>query len=209
MKPSLPICILAALLSACTAREPPLTEEAPPPAAALVAERDTGSLSHQLGELAAVLDTVEAGRSALMFDAEAMTDEMLQARRSKNWLASGYDIEARVRQLQAMADRIVARLRRGASLRQVSPDVQTLKKAALELRTQLAQPGGGSAPPPLDSLLSQDPLRDVTSSAVPASAGGRAGRDSAGSRSPADSAGGGGAQRRSEPLGRPVGPGGT
>ncbi len=188
-------CALALLSGGCNmSRDHPFTEEAPPPAAALAANRSAGTLSQQLANFTAVLDTAMAGRPELVFTAEAMTDQMVMARRNVDWLASGYDVEARVRQLEAMADGIVARLRRGASLTQVEPELRTLRAAAADLRQQLAQPGGGSAPPPLDSLLSQDPLRDVSSSAIP----GRATEN-------ADSAGDGEA---SGPLGRPARPGG-
>ncbi len=183
------------LLAACNmSQDHRLTEETPPPAAALVAGRSAGTLGDQLGEFAAVLDTAMAGNASLMYTAEAMTDQLLTARRTVDWLASGYDVEARVRQLEAMADRIVARLRRGASLGQVTPEIETLKASALDLREQLTQPGGGRAPPSLNTLLAQDPLRDVSSSAVPS----RAGADSTGA---GGSAGGG-------PLGRPAGQGG-
>lgn len=192
MRRFLLFCALSALASGCNVRgDRAFTDEAPPPAAALVAGRGAGSLSEQLGEFTAVLDTTMAGQPSLMFTAEAMTDQLLTARRNEDWLASGYDVEARVRQLQAMADGIVARMRRGFSLDELKPEIETLRAAAVDLREQLAQPGGGAAPPSLDSLLSQDPLRDVSSSAVPAS-------DSA------DRAGSG----TGGPLGRPVDSGG-
>lgn len=135
--------------------------EAPPAAAVLAPGQEAETLSEQLADLDAELERALAGEPERVLTAEAITDRLIHARRPVDWLAPGYDVEARLRQLQAMADRVVAMLRRGASLANVEGDLETIRLAVVDLEEQLQQPGGGPAPTPLDSLLAQDPLRDV------------------------------------------------
>lgn len=157
---------LVLALAACEAGGANVPRDAPPAAAVVAPGIETESLNDQLQELGAELDRALAGEPAQLLRAEAVTDRLIHAERSVDWLASGYDVEARLRQLQALADRVVARLRRGASLESVEGDVRTMQRAVADLQEQLAQPGGGRAPPPLDSLLAQDPLRDVQSASL-------------------------------------------
>jgi hypothetical protein len=135
--------------------------EVPPAAAVLVPEIQSEPLSEQLDELAAELDRALGGEPERLLTAEALTDRLMQATRPVDWLGAGYDVEARLRQLQAMADRVVAMLRRGAELAAVQPDVETMRQSVEDLQAQMARAGGGPAPPTLDSLLAQDPLRDA------------------------------------------------
>ncbi|NIP77977.1 MAG: hypothetical protein GWM90_01745, partial [Gemmatimonadetes bacterium] len=80
---------------------------------------ETETLADQLHELSGELSRATAGEADGVLTAEAISDRLIHAERPVDWLASGYDVEARLRQLQAMADRVVARLRRGASLADV------------------------------------------------------------------------------------------
>ena len=150
---------------------------AAPPAAAVVAPgMETETLEEQLTDLVAEVERARAGEPDRVLMAEAITDRLIHAQRPVDWLASGYDVEARLRQLQAMADRVVARLRRGATIEEVQRELATVQTAVEDLQAQLGRPGGGSAPPTLDSLLAQDPLRDVEAASL---AGVRAAQDSA------------------------------
>lgn len=138
-----------------------------PPAAAVVAPgMETATLADQLAELNNELQRALDGEPQRLLPAEAITDRLIDAERSADWLASGYDVEARLRQLQAMADRVVSLLRRGATVESVEEQVTTMQRATEDLQRQLAATGGGAAPPPLDSLLAQDPLQDVQSASL-------------------------------------------
>lgn len=155
------------LLGACEGGDTLRVPDGTPPAAAQIAPgMQTADLEDQLRTLAAEIEGARAGEPERLLTAEAVTDQLMHARRSLDWLAIGYDVEARLRQLQAMADRIVAQLRRGATLTSVEEDVETMQAAVDDLLTHLSRPGGGMAPPSLDSLLRQDPLRDVQSGAL-------------------------------------------
>ena len=122
----------------------------------------------QLDQLTAELSAAVEGEPDHLLRAEAITDRLLQAPRRVDWLATGYDVEARLRQLQAMADGLVARMRRGTTLSEVGPEVALLRAAVADLQEQLRVPGGGAPPPTLDSLLAQDPLRDVGAASLQA-----------------------------------------
>lgn len=135
--------------------------DAPPAAAVLVPQQQAGPLAAQLDELAAELDRALGGEPQRLLTAEALTDRLMQASRSADWLDINYDLEARLRQLQAMADRTVAMLRRGAELEAVQPDVETMRRSVEDLQQHLDRGAGGPAPPSLESLLAQDPLRDA------------------------------------------------
>lgn len=172
-----------------------VSRDAPPAAAVVAPTRRSVGLAEQLGELAGELEAASAGAPDRLLTAEAITDQLMDAPRTLDWLGTGYDVEARLRQLQAMADGLVARLRRGATLDEVRPEIGLLQASVADLEAQLGSPGGGPAPPSLDSLLAQDPLRDVGAASLRRVVGGA---DSAS----ADGATGGGG--RGGPLGRPV-----
>lgn len=168
----LPLVLLPACDGGDTLRVP---RDAPPAAAVVAPGMETENLEEQLREMEAELQRARAGEPERLLTAEAISDRLIHATRPVDWLASGYDVEARLRQLQTMADRILARLLRGSTVESVEEDVAAMLSAVQDLQAQLARPGGGSAPPTLDSLLSQDPLRDVE---APSVAGVRAARDS-------------------------------
>lgn len=133
---------------------------APPPAALLAPVRESMSLDEKLKrlevELAAFLrsDVEESDAVLRLFRAEAITDRLLEAEPPVRWLASGYDLEARLKQLQALADRVVAQLRREPEREDVRADARALLLDVRALRLALAE-GGTEAPLPLDSLLAQ------------------------------------------------------
>lgn len=131
----------------------------PPPAAMIAPVRDMMPLDVQLGRLQAELaaairrnriDDVSADR---VYRAEAITDRILESDPAIRWLASDYDLEAWLRQLQALADRIVAQIRRDAPEEGILRDMDRLYTSVTELRAELARDGGGQPPTPLDSLL--------------------------------------------------------
>ncbi|MBW3552386.1 MAG: hypothetical protein KY466_02685 [Gemmatimonadetes bacterium] len=180
-----------------------------PPAAAMLSPRQAGeTLDSQLERLRVELAAGMAGDPERLLTAEAITDGLMEARRPFDWLAAGYDVEARLRQLQAMADRVVAQLRRGAPLSVVEEDVETMTRSLTELRGYLAAGAGGPAPPSLDSLLGQDPLAAARVGRVAASAAAPSGVETpqaadapeeAAQQTPP-------ARRPGGPLGRPVPP---
>ncbi|MFW5950740.1 MAG: hypothetical protein ACOCVZ_01350 [Gemmatimonadota bacterium] len=159
------LCLTLALPAACggDAEAGRVLRDAPPAAAVVTPGMEREDLRKQLRALESELERALAGEPGRLLPAEAITDRLIHAERSVDWLATGYDLEARLRQLQAMADRVVARLRRGAALSSVEEDVAAMRDAVRDLERQLALPGGGAAPPTLDSLLAQDPMRDAES----------------------------------------------
>jgi hypothetical protein len=190
MRTTVLIIPLALTVLACElGPEPPRLSGPPPPAAAMVAPGQGADLLEQLRVLEAEIDLALEGEAAHILTAEAITDQLLHAPRRVDWLGTGYSVEARIRQIQAMADGTVARLRRGSSVAALEPELELLKAAVQDLRHQLALPGGGPAPPSLETLLAQDPLRDARVP-VGGAAGGAAARPPAGP----------------QPLGTPVSP---
>jgi hypothetical protein len=133
----------------------------PPPAAAVLAPGEGGTLLDHLRLVEAALDQALEGEPEHVFTAEAITDQLLHSPRDVDWLATGYLVEARIRQIQAKADGIVAMVRRGASLPAIEAELVMLRIAVQDLQRQLQLPGGGDAPPALERLLDQDPLRDA------------------------------------------------
>jgi hypothetical protein len=124
------------------------------------------SLGDQLRAMEVELQAAQDGDPDRVLTAEAISDQLISAVRPVDWLAGGYDVEARLRQLQALADRVVAQLRRGASVAQVEEEVAIMREAVQDLQERLSVAGGGAAPLPLDSLLKQDPLRDVQAASL-------------------------------------------
>ena len=115
-------------------------------------------LEARLAELESVLRESMGGdlddaKVERLLRAEALTDRLLEAEPPVEWLATDYSLDSKLRQLQALADRIVAQIRRGGEEQAVARDVRDLRRAVAVLRRDLVRPGGGKAPPPLDSLL--------------------------------------------------------
>lgn len=164
--------------------------EAPPPAAVLAPGQDV-DLLEQLRRVEAEVDLALEGDPGSVLTAEAMTDQLLHAPRDIDWLATGYSVEARLRQIQSLADGIVAAMRRGTSVTGMEPELQLLRASIRDLQQQLQLPGGGDAPPSLETLLAQDPMKDAQTRV--GAAAGPAGQTPAATTSPAG-----------RPLGTPV-----
>lgn len=144
---------------------------APPPAVVLTSALGPLSLHDKLylleRELAAgaARGKVDDEAIARYFRAEAITDRLLASDAPYRWLAMGYDVEARIRQIQSLADRVVAQLRRGAPEAGIQEDVAELRRQVADLQGALAEPGG-AAPPSLDALLASvraDSIRALVS----------------------------------------------
>lgn len=130
--------------------------QAPPPAAALYGEAIglEGRLERLDADLSAVLEgELDDTSQDHLLSAEAVTDRLLEDAATTEWLPTGYFVEARLRQIQALADRVVAEFRRGVARELILEDVAALQAAVRDLRTRLASARTASAPPPLDSLL--------------------------------------------------------
>lgn len=85
--------------------------------------------------------------------AEAISDRLLEARLPFEWLtAEQYSLESRLRQIQSLADRVLAQLNTGTPRDTVLLELRLLRGEVLRLRETVAQ-GGGRAPTPLRELL--------------------------------------------------------
>lgn len=197
---------LIALVAGCSRADSDVTEtgeqsELLPPAAAFLGQGAVG-LEARLDAIEADLATLlEQGlddeRQILVLRAEAMTDRLLEDEPSAAWLASGYLVEARLRQIQALADRVVSEMRRGVARELVLEDIAALRESVADLRTRLGQPGNSAPPPTLDSLLAMPTSVDRPLPAAPAA-------DTASATAPepaAPSAGPAG-----DPIGQPIQP---
>ena len=139
--------------------EEAVSEPTPPPAAAFASQHQ--SLDEGLKaldeELQRAMRGSLEGQSAKehFLRAEAITDRLLEADLPFLWLKSrDYSVESAVRQIQALADRVVAQVRNGLDGARIEPDVRELRQKVLRLRQDLAA-GGGPPPLPLDSLLAR------------------------------------------------------
>lgn len=154
------ILAITASLAGCgeNPEETAVSDPTPPPAFALSGQHQ--SLDDGLKLLDAEL--AEAMKGDLgsndskqhLLRAEAITDRLLETEMPFYWLKRDYSVESVVRQIQALADRIVAKMRNGLSGVDLQTDVRSLRRQVLELRQELAQ-GGGPAPPSLDTLLAR------------------------------------------------------
>ncbi|HET9986015.1 MAG TPA: hypothetical protein VFQ38_20615 [Longimicrobiales bacterium] len=171
MRPrSLLSLVVAALLAAAGCRhsnpeDEPISQPAPPPAAVMSPALDSLPLDAKLSRMQQMLDaalvagpTTNAGRIDV-FAAEVISDRLLEVPPPVAWLRTAYGTESRLRQLQSLADRIVAELRReDTSEAALTADIRLLRKQVAALRGELAQ-GGTTAPWPMDSLLTRIPTQ--------------------------------------------------
>jgi hypothetical protein len=151
--------MLSVLLAACARANPDeLTEAAPAPepSAAFVRLSGAATLDNGLAQLQKELnDAVEHQDQFTdkLIRAEAISDRLLETQLPFAWIrTSSYGVEPVVRQIQALADRVLAQLRGGMSAQAVLPDVRLLQSKVERLRAGL-KAGGGAAPPTLDALL--------------------------------------------------------
>ncbi|HEY0810288.1 MAG TPA: hypothetical protein VGD49_09010 [Longimicrobiales bacterium] len=155
------LLLTAAFLSGCR-RNPEdnaVSDPSPPPAAALSGQQqslDAGlrTLDTELSE-AMRGDLDGDGAKNHLLRAEAITDRLLESDLPFHWLrARDYSVESMVRQIQALADRVIAKMRNGLDGQDLLPDVRELRQTVIQLRRALAM-GGGPAPVSLDSLLAR------------------------------------------------------
>ncbi|HEX6063904.1 MAG TPA: hypothetical protein VFZ04_06755 [Longimicrobiales bacterium] len=156
------ILLIPALLAGCRRNNPEeaaVSSASPPPAAALA--REHRSLDDGLGQLDRLLSLAMRGdlegdeAEGYLMRAEAITDRLLETDLPFHWMrARDYSVESAVRQIQALADRVIARMRNGMDGQQILADVRDLRRQVIELRRGLAA-GGGEAPLSLDSLLAR------------------------------------------------------
>jgi hypothetical protein len=150
--------VLLVLAAACrrNPEESAVSQPEPPPAAALAVQGK--SLDANLRDLEVELSKalgsgIDKSGEEHMLRAEAITDRLLEVELPYTWLrATNYSLEGYVRQIQALADRIVAELRSGTDRGTVMQDATLLRREVIGLRRNLAM-GGEKAPVPLDSLL--------------------------------------------------------
>jgi hypothetical protein len=118
---------------------------------------DTLDLAGNLGRLQRlVADAREADGEAqfeTIREAERVTDRLLETAPPVAWMPEQYSVDATLRQFQAAADRIVARLRRGARGEDVAEELAALEASVAHLRQVLEEGTGRTAPADLDSLL--------------------------------------------------------
>lgn len=153
--------VLLLILAAGCKRNPEenaVSDPAPPPAAALARRTtlDEGlkELEKELsGALGAGLD--DEGTQRLL-RAEAITDRLLETEMPFSWLKNAYSLDSYVRQIQALADRLIAQMRSGANRDVLIAETTELRRKVISVRQALAL-GGGKPPLPLDSLLAAHP----------------------------------------------------
>ena len=133
--------------------------EAPPPAAALTEIGSATPLDEGLRLLEEELTPIlqqeldDAERNERLLRAEAIADRLLETRLPFEWLAAdNYGLAARLRQIQALADRVIAQMRSGAPRDSIISGVASLRSDVTALRESIAR-GGTRAPPSLEELL--------------------------------------------------------
>jgi hypothetical protein len=155
------LLVLATGLLACrrNPEDKAVSDPTPPPAAAMTGQHqslDEGLRSLE-AEISGAMENDLEGQAAKnhLMQAEAITDRLLEADLPFYWLrARDYSVESMVRQIQALADRVVAKLRNGMDGQDLLVDVRDLRQKVLLLRRDLTA-GGGPAPMSLDSLLAR------------------------------------------------------
>ena len=154
----------AALIGGCGRADAEPAETPPPEALAPVAGTPLADALELLDRrLASALDQgLEGGGLHEFVVAEAITDRLLETQHPFPWLsAGGYSLDARLRQIQALADRITAAVGSSAPTDSVLVDLRRLRRDVTELRQALAQ-GGGPAPMPLERLLAGRDTLDLS-----------------------------------------------
>ena len=131
-----------------------------PPVLAFGSGRSAISLDRALALLETELTRALAnpGDFAIHLDrAEAISDRLFETQMPFPWLIdSAYGVEPMLRQIQALADRIVAERRSGftENTAQMVPDTRDLLEKVKNLRVAL-RGKGGNAPLSLDSILAR------------------------------------------------------
>lgn len=153
--------LITAAMTGCNRNpeEAATSDPTPPPAAALT--RQQRSLDDGLRQVETALaqairgDLEGQGAKDHLMRAEAITDRLLESELPFHWMrARDYSVESAVRQIQSLADRIIAKLRNGMDGQEIMEDVREMRTKVAELRRGLAA-GGGAAPVSLDTLLAR------------------------------------------------------
>lgn len=130
----------------------------PPPAAMLAPITEAMPLQDRLQQLQHELDMalirgqLDEETTIRLYRAEAITDRILESQPPYEWLAESYDLSARLRQLQSLADRVVAKIRREEDAELILADAVRLRRVVIDLRESITAQGG-EAPVPLEVLL--------------------------------------------------------
>jgi len=143
-------------------------EQGSAPAAALAPIPGDMPLDSTLAMLEAELESALGGGTGdddvnrSLLRAEAISDRLLESRMPFEWLSgAGYSVEARLRQVQSLADRVAAQLRVRGPRDRMLADAEDLRRQVAQLRADLAR-GGGAAPTPLDELLQRRDTLDAS-----------------------------------------------
>lgn len=154
------LLLCASVITACRPVRP-ADAEGDGPAAAIVPFAAGLPLDDMLEMLQAELDAAlaedvdEDEINAHLTRAEAITDRLLDSRIPFEWLSNEeYSLNARLRQIQSMADRVQAQIRSRAARTNMLEDATALRADVIRLRAEIAE-GGGAAPPPLIELLTR------------------------------------------------------
>lgn len=131
----------------------------------LAASRVSGlPLDRVLEQLEAKLDTALADGSGApsarrLAEAESITDRLIETDLPFAQLTDGYSLEARLRQIQALADRVMAQARGGVDRAFMVADLRALRDRVRGLREDIAGGGGTAREPVADILEAMDTLR--------------------------------------------------
>jgi hypothetical protein len=90
-----------------------------------------------------------------LYRAEEISNRLLESHLPFAWLEDeNYSVDARLRQIQSVADRVVARIRSSGRQEELTADVESLRAEIRTLRAGLAR-GGTAAPIPIERILTQ------------------------------------------------------
>ena len=93
--------------------------------------------------------------------AEAISDRLLEARLPFEWMtAEQYSVQARLRQIQSSADRVLAQVQTNAPREEMLRNLSQLRRDVSRLREAISR-GGGRAPTPLERLLADSATQTV------------------------------------------------
>jgi hypothetical protein len=107
----------------------------------------------------AMSDQLEDESLIELHRAEALTDRLLEARMPFEWITGEqYSVQSRLRQIQSLADRVIAEVETMAPREQLLLDLRELRTEVVELREALTK-GGTRAPPSIEELLAADSSR--------------------------------------------------
>lgn len=151
---AMPVLLVAAACAQPPQHEPPIQATA-----AIMAEIQPGAPLEQLLDMMEEhLDRAAEGRleGETVQDfrrAEAISDRLLEARLPFEWISNQqYSLGARLRQIQSMADRVLAMLETGVPRDSVLAELDLLRTQVRDVQQIIAQ-GGTEAPPPIHRLL--------------------------------------------------------